>query len=110
MTKPSWLPKSVRVLHLTYTIEPYKPEELSGYDGLCEFSEQRIRINPALPASVLFETLLHEIAHAVNGVANLKDGEFEEDHVARATPLWLCVWRDNPPLLSLLNRYATGKL
>ncbi len=110
MITHAWLPSTVRVLHLEYDIQYFTQGENDGLDGQCLIGKQIIKLSPVLASVQLFETLLHEINHALNHIADLTDQCSEEDHVRRATPLWLCIWRDNPQLLILLNRYAAGEL
>ena len=106
------LPNIVRVANATYSITTFTSEELETNDnhGHCIYHRTAIRVSTAQSDAMILDTLLHEIGHAVNHAAGLNDQSTEEDFVLRATPIWMCVWRDNPALLQLLNDYANGSI
>jgi hypothetical protein len=104
------LPKSIRILHRDYLVQYFPEDGDHGCDGICEFRIGRISIVTTLSNDLIFETLIHEIGHAVNYAADIDDPSTEEEQVHRTTPIWMQVWRDNPELLNLLQRYCEGKL
>lgn len=105
------LPSSVVVGHLVYSVEFMTVDDVSNYDadGYCNSKLAAIKINPNQHSWVVFETLIHELGHAVNAMAHVEDDTKEEDLVLRTTPIWLTVWRDNPELLAILCRYCQAK-
>ena len=98
-------------MHRTFRIEPLSAHESrhAWADGFCDCTQDLIRVNLELTEPRVFEILIHEVAHAVHTVAGLSDESSEEDFTLRATPVWLCVWRDNPQLAELLWEFVTGE-
>lgn len=108
------LPKAIRIGNRDYAVRFFEADEeklaTDDLSGHVIFAAGLIRIAKGQDKTWLLETLLHEIGHAINKLADLSDSSTEEDHVLRATPLWMAVFRDNQALLHLLNRYAIGTL
>jgi hypothetical protein len=71
--------------------------------GDCDYSAQSIRISlKDCHADVIRDTLLHEVIHALNSIAGIKDGCNEEDIASRLTPLLLQTFRENESLALFL--------
>ena len=98
------LPTYVAVAHRTFKVIELDEDLRScvNDDGLIDFESDSITINTAISEAQVVETLLHEIAHAVNAVANVNDHTSEEESVTRTIPIWMCVFRDNQKLVDLL--------
>jgi len=107
------LPPNVRICNRDYRLRYFHDDEAEseGADGLIHYRSGLIRIQSLQDNTSILETVLHEVAHAINQVANVNSDETtEEELVTRTTPIWMCVWRDNPDLLGLVNQYAQGEL
>ena len=103
------IPKSVLIGPYTYDVSVTSGE---GEDNIFEsgFIDHEILIIKICGKQALqrqLETFIHEIQHGIFHVANLEDGAKEEDIVARTTPFWLGIFKDNPKLLDLIQEYAS---
>lgn len=100
------LPKSLRIGPFDYAVRMWTDEQSKSHeaDGMC--SETTIFIRRSLEDQRMLETLLHELLHAIHDIADLGDKSDEEEFTRRSAPLLLCVFRDNPELLSLINKYC----
>ena len=96
------IPKKIKVMHLTYTIEEI-PEHLCGDRyGWCDSLRQTICICDSSPGERKREVLYHEVAHAVCSAMGIPEGQCEEVYVNRAAVGWMTVMRDNPALVEYL--------
>jgi len=100
------LPELLRIAHLEVVVLYLPMSEMESDDGWVSVRQQLIKINRDQSDVNAFETLLHEVTHVVNAIADVGDETKEEDAVRRVTPIWMQVWRDNPKLLEALNRYC----
>ena len=95
-----FLPSSVKVGPYDYRIVVDEPGEHEG-----EFRSRKMEIGIVVkdrhPRHIA-ETLLHEILHAVNHVADVGDTTDEEASVTRSSPILFAVMRDNPDLMDYL--------
>lgn len=95
---------TVKVCHLDYEVRLSDEIMFQGYecDGLCDKDNCVIEVANGMSDALKVETLLHEIGHAVNSVAGLTDESTEEEFVARSTPLWILVFKENPLLIQCI--------
>lgn len=95
------LPASVRIGAHDYAITVCRMADnfgtFSGVDG-------EIKINDLHPSkSMIVDTLLHEIGHAIIWTYNVNLAD-EESIVSGITPGWTQVYRDNPWLMDWIKR------
>jgi hypothetical protein len=77
----------------------------AGATGTCAEDEQYILIDPELGATVMRETMLHEILHAVwhqTELDNRYSNDEEEKIVWTLAPRLLALIRENPDLMTFL--------
>jgi hypothetical protein len=105
------LPKPVKVgAHLWKIRRMAAPvPEGAAYDGTehgcCDFDHQTIWIAPRIcrrGGSLLAETLLHELQHAINQHGGIVDGGSEEFITTQSAAGWTQVFKDNPHLLATI--------
>jgi predicted metal-dependent peptidase len=99
------LPKSVLVGPHTVQIEPLSAQVAlsNGIHGDFNSVLMRIRVDTSLPESMVLDTLLHEIAHAIYAIYHLEDTDSEERVVSIYGTAMLQVFKDNKKLLELFN-------
>jgi hypothetical protein len=73
--------------------------EIRESDGACIPDRLEIFIFAGLPDSRWVEVLWHEVKHAINELADIRDETSEEDSVRRSTPLEIAFLRDNPGVI-----------
>lgn len=79
-----------------------------GEHGCFSSWDKRIDVCVGVHLSDVVETLLHEIAHAINMYSGLLDGDLDNERVAATYGLALAqVYRDNPELAKWL--WEAGK-
>jgi hypothetical protein len=67
-----------------------------------------IKIHSGLEKTIEADTVLHEILHCIYHVYNIKDEDIEEDTV-RMVSTGLCIlMRDNPKLMSWIQKQLGG--
>lgn len=107
MTK-AWaerLPKSVRVGPHIWRVElwTHLQGSASGKYGECSTQEFRISVQAEVHAlSSLFDTVIHELSHAIYWAQDIADDDKEERSVTRYATGWTQVFRDNPELVRWL--------
>lgn len=86
--------------------------EIDGVIGACDREANRIGVLASLAPDRARETYLHEVLHAVAGMAGLTQTygfDKEEDIVKRMAPILLSALRENPRLVEyLLDRRIGG--
>jgi hypothetical protein len=94
------LPKTIRLLHLTI---PLVSGGTTDSDSLGEWhaNKAEIHYDPDTTATVLRETILHEMLHAVCDHSGL-DPEEHETIIRSISPLILHVLQENPKFVSWL--------
>ena len=101
------LPKLVHVGPHDYLV--HVKERLPDDDfGEIDFETLVITISGRVDIQVQIETLLHELLHAINQLADITDDTAEEDVVTRTTPYLLALIRDNPELISGIQGCKNG--
>jgi hypothetical protein len=107
---PLRLPMKIRIGAFEWFILTMSQDDSHRFEavGHCVPDKLTIYILTDQPSPLVFETLLHEIAHAINWTVGIKDETHEEECVSRTIQPWLSLWRDNRELLSLLTRYCNG--
>lgn len=90
----------LKIIGLDYEIKSKSPIDLNGDLGSCDSDNCIICISDALTPSNKFNTLLHEILHAINDRMSIGDVDgnvemTEEDLVDRQSNGWTAVIRDN---------------
>ena len=96
------MPKKIKVLHLTYTIEEVGDEFCFDKYGWCDSNKQAIYICESNMSERKRLVLFHEIGHAICSAMGLPDGVSEEVFVNRAGVGWITVLGDNPELVEYL--------
>ena len=91
------LPKKLRILGKTYTIEV--APGITEY-GLCDEENQTIKIRPVKGDDVVKDTLLHECIHAID--FGMHSNLTEEQVQRLGSGLWALL-NDNPELLDYLR-------
>lgn len=81
-----------------WTIRAAKPKELIDCLGQCDPGTNTIIIDPDLPASVMLQTLGHEIVHLIEQTMNLHLTEQQVDCIASGA---IHLLKTNPELLKL---------
>jgi len=105
------LPKTIKIGWATYIVENWPESEARDRHRAGEilFNKLKIRINDACPPAKRAETLLHEIAHAINDVWAVtpidlaKDSQPEEQLACLMGSGWATVLCDNPDLRRFLD-------
>lgn len=103
------LPMKIQVGPLTYQVKrgPLVDWALGENFGTCAPQRTEILLASGVSGDFEIETLLHEIAHAINdiaGVGQWLDTDQEERLVRSISPYWLMVLRDNPKLVEAITR------
>lgn len=106
MRKVRGLPKAVKVGPHTFTVvERGKAwEAMTGAYGHTNYNDYSIDVVTEHRLSNVVDTLLHEIFHAIFYTYDLKDEDVEEKVVRVGTTAWLQVMRDNPELMTFVNK------
>lgn len=68
-------PKKLKIGGHIYKVKLVDPEEIGEDCGECDRSLGIIKINNSMPSSQLYETLLHEVIHAIH--ATLREEEVD---------------------------------
>ena len=99
------LPESIRIGYATYTIQAWDVSNATCAEayGCCDHENQIIYIYEGLDGLRAFDTLLHEILHAVWHFAKLPDSE-EEEIVHRLATMLTMVKDDNPDWCKLWSK------
>jgi hypothetical protein len=95
------LPIQVKIFAHTFQVTLLGDSAMHGSIGHCDTNALRIDLLDTLPETVMRETLIHEIFHAINYMTYLKDGD-EERHVNCFAMGLVTVLRDNPELKEYL--------
>lgn len=102
------LPSEIRIGPFDYSvveISAEQAEELRDDANIdCEALVMQVNVDQA--KTVVLESLTHEILHALWSLAGGHSLTTEEMWVAKMAPLLLCLVRDNPAVLRMLNEYA----
>ena len=77
--------------------------------GDFSYMHSRIHIEKSLRGSILVDTLLHEIFHAIYAVGQLQRRDKEERIVSTFSVLSSGFYRDNPELIKFLLKHSNGK-
>ncbi len=96
------LPERIRVGAFDIEIRPWPSREANAIHRFGQFSgnEALIRIHDDMPSAAHhFDTVIHEITHAIWWAANVQDEDREERTVSALSSGWVQVWRDNPRLV-----------
>lgn len=103
-------PKSVKVGHATYDLQPSEPHDswARGVYGDMNYAHLRIRYNKALPPQAMAEVILHEVLHAIYSGWNVAEDDKEEAVVSKVAMGLSAVMRDNPRLVAWVQE-ALGK-
>ena len=97
------LPKKLRILGKTYTIEV--APGITEY-GLCDEENQTIKIRPVKGKDVVKDTLIHECVHAIDFGMHT---ELTEKQVsALGSGIWALL-NDNPELMRFLQEKPSTK-
>lgn len=95
------MPKSIKILHLTYKIKPAPKGNVIDWWGMCDHASQTIylaKMNPERRREVLW----HEIKHAIISSMGAPDDISEEAYVNRTGVGEMKVFRENPQLVEYL--------
>ena len=108
----SSMPKSVRVGCYDFRLEPMTKRESGAEEayGVCHFDDLLISYAEGHSPQLLGNTILHELLHAVHFVMGLPTGSetgTEEMFTTAGTNGLQILWRDNPQLITWLNRCFT---
>lgn len=76
--------------------------------GDFSYMDSRIRIEKSLRGSILVETILHEINHAIYKIGNLLDKDTEERIVSVFSMFEAGFYRDNPEFIKFLLKHSTN--
>ena len=102
------IPKTVRVGHRTYRIEPLRPVsdlvERENRGAHC-YESALIQVDNTVDNQRVAEVLLHEILHACWAVGNLPD-EHEEDTVTVLSRQVMQIIQDNPKVWDWIAKNA----
>lgn len=103
------IPKKVKVLGKTYTIEEDDGLMQDGHaSGICKPWKTEIRVATAaeLDPQQVRDCVIHEIFHAIFSetalTVDFKEDEDEEKIVRRMATVWLAVMRENPQVTKFL--------
>lgn len=99
------LPKEIEIGAHTFrvvAVEPYINDDL----GRCDHDTLTIFIKQDMPLSLMWETLLHEVLHAVRHIngTDLTDNEAEERTVQADAHLLFLTLKNNPQLLESIKK------
>ena len=101
------MPKRLRIGPYDWTVGFITQSEQfgNGNMGICEPSQQRIRIQEKPPSThSAVDTMLHEISHAIFTAYHLRaDHDSEERIVSVFGSAWVQIYRDNPILLAWIT-------
>ena len=85
---------------------PFDGEAFGDFNYL----NMRIRVDENLKGTVLVDTVLHELNHAIWAIGNLKSEKEEEERVvAVMASYWTQILRDNPHLIRWIIRNLKTK-
>ena len=85
---------------------PFDGEAFGDFNYL----NMRIRVDENLKGTVLVDTVLHELNHAIWAIGNLKTEKEEEERVvAVMASYWTQILRDNPHLIRWIIRNLKTK-
>ncbi|MDQ3541023.1 MAG: hypothetical protein M3440_10070 [Chloroflexota bacterium] len=96
----SSLPDRVIVGPYTYSVQAAYKETNWGH---VDMTQQRITIDQDLQPERQRICLMHEVIHACNDIAGVRDDDTEERMVTYGAPLIVQVLRDNPALVAYLT-------
>ena len=85
---------------------PFDGEAFGDFNYL----NMRIRVDENLKGTVLVDTVLHELNHAIWAIGNLKSEKEEEERVvAVMASYWTQILRDNPHLVKWIIKNIKTK-
>jgi|TARA_R100000458_G_scaffold8773_1_gene6933 CobQ-like glutamine amidotransferase family enzyme len=85
---------------------PFDGEAFGDFNYL----NMRIRVDENLKGTVLVDTVLHELNHAIWAIGNLKTEKEEEERVvAVMASYWTQILRDNPHLVKWIIKNIKTK-
>ena len=85
---------------------PFDGEAFGDFNYL----NMRIRVDENLKGTVLVDTVLHELNHAIWAIGNLKSEKEEEERVvAVMASYWTQILRDNPHLIKWIIKNIKTK-
>jgi len=96
------LPETVKVGPFIYTVEAHEFSEEDDTLGQCMTDDLLIQVETSHPDSVVKNTLLHEIFHAIYDLQGLNDENEEEQIVYAMSNGLQLVLLDNPGLKDYL--------
>lgn len=99
------LPKKIKIGYKTYSIKPWSASDVACSEayGCCDNDSQIIYIYDDLDDLSKFDTLLHEILHAIWNFADLPNDQ-EEEIVNRLATWLTLVASENPAWASLWSK------
>jgi hypothetical protein len=104
------LPEMIVISGFDIAIEKWSTVGAHASHRYGEFSsiEQLIRISEShAHPTMLLDTVIHEIMHAIYWAAGVEDEDKEERIVSAMSSAWMQIWRDNPALLAWVVRATT---
>lgn len=97
------LPKKLRILGKTYTVE--LAPGITEY-GLCDEENQTIKVRPVKGGDVVKDTLIHECIHAID--FSMHTDLTEKQVSALGAGIWALL-NDNPELMRFLQEKPSTK-
>jgi len=110
MKRPT-LPSTIRIGPYDIKITSLDPLEAAGLSlqGLCAVRTLTISLDPNMIIEQEFQTLLHEINHMIIRLYNITLNIENEEHTVDTFALaWIQIYRDNPLLLTYIQKVSRG--
>lgn len=105
------LPRRVRIAGLDFTLKvvgPDKRPEIDKNNGLCLPDSREVLLDAEMvresDPSLILNTVVHELTHAVNSHFGVTDASTEEDFCTNHTNGVVAMWLDNPKLVAWITR------
>lgn len=101
------LPRTIRIAGLNFKIEKWARDsaESAGRYGECAMMLLTLRIGGNNKSGArVFDTLHHEINHAVWSLYNIKEGDNEERMIGTLASAWTQIFCDNPWLAKWIGK------
>ena len=104
--KSAELPKTIKLGPHDLLICDLPGAQRDGLLGQFCSKELTIRLDSSQKKSILADTLVHEIFHALWWTYHLHDSQGQEHIISVMASVWVQIYRDNPTLVDWLNTYT----
>ena len=100
------LPRKWKIGSYTFRVEivPSTDPRLENNDGLTVFPHQCVYLDQDMMLTRAAVVVLHEAIHVINWVFGVDDESTEETVTSQVSTGLMAFWRDNPKVMTWLNK------